>query len=1073
MTNLPPYDIRTWIYPNSGVNPIDPASWGLETDVSTFVRYPGNDGGQAITYTNGRQDEASNVDAGTMSLTFDNRDGRFCTKNMAGPYFGRLDRNTPIRVGMTALVDTFTRSTSLGTVGVSDSGHNWTTTSANLQANGTQLVANGMPTNNVMTAVSLDGGGQDMDIQVDIIPPAFTITGASLCSGIVARYQDNSNLWGARTEFNTAGDVTIKIFKFVGGSYSEPAAINPIPSTTYSQGVAWRLRVQVIGATIYAKTWPKASAEPAAWMIQATEPALMNGRQIGVNILRANLNTNSTGNTMVFDNFTSTAFEWTGTVSQWPTTWDMSGNNAWAPIQANGILRRLQQGKGLLQSPLRRQLSDLNKNPSAYWPMEDGAGASQLASALSQADRNFPAIISGGVTVAGDTGPAGGGTAVVISDVTGQVRGNTLVKTLPAGIKGFSAMIFTKFSSPLGSKQAVCQWNGTGTGVKWVFSMDAGNTYIDVYDNNGQNISTASNTLPAAPFDVTKWVAWQLETDVSGSNTAWSFLEYQVGTVAFFAMTGSFAYTGNSVVKSFIVNPNKTMSGVSIGHAWLGPNTLPFVTSSFAAVSSGYAGELAAARATRIAGEEGIPILVEPGTSVAMGPQPPATALQVLQQCQDADQGILYEVGAGLGFRPGGNRYSPSVNLALVVANGHLSAAPQAIDDDQRVLNSITVNRTGGSSAVVTNDVSIAAIGLYDSSLSVNLNSDHDLAQLAAWKVFLGTYGALRWPQISLNLARIAGLPPIWRGKRYGMRTTIKTGMPQVTGNDPDVIVEGYQATLWPHGWTANLNCSSAAPYAIPLTGDNGLRVDADTSTVSTAFSNANTMDLSTNQENFPTDVSGYTPSAGGTLTWAAGGNLDGGSAQLTASASPPSQVYFRNNTPVVVTTGNTYIITGWVFGGAVSNVSLSVDWATSGAVYISTSSVNVTLPINTWTQFWGVVTAPATAARATYGPTMATPTASQTIFVDNLKFLDGAATQLTVDNGGQASSTWVPTSTLPAEVPFNIIIDGEVMTVHSCGNIFSTTKQILSVERSINTVNKSHAVGALVRLQTPSYLAL
>jgi hypothetical protein len=116
-----PYDIRTWIYP--GANPAaDPSTWPLAVDISTKVRYPGDDGGQVISYTAGRQDEASQVDAGTLALTLDNRDGAFSTKNRAGPYYGKLSRNTPIIVGTVSGYDTFARTTTAPAVGTSDSG---------------------------------------------------------------------------------------------------------------------------------------------------------------------------------------------------------------------------------------------------------------------------------------------------------------------------------------------------------------------------------------------------------------------------------------------------------------------------------------------------------------------------------------------------------------------------------------------------------------------------------------------------------------------------------------------------------------------------------------------------------------------------------------------------------------------------------------------------------------------------------------------------------------------------------------------------------------------------------------
>lgn len=79
----------------------------------------------------------------------------------------------------------------------------------------------------------------------------------------------------------------------------------------------------------------------------------------------------------------------------------------------------------------------------------------------------------------------------------------------------------------------------------------------------------------------------------------------------------------------------------------------------------------------------------------------------------------------------------------------------------------------------------------------------------------------------------------------------------------------------------------------------------------------------------------------------------------------------------------------------------------------------------------------------------------------------------LQVTNNGVVADTWVPTATFPAEVPFDVVVNGEVMTVTNVGNIFSTTKQTLLVTRSVNGIAKTHAAGSQVRLARPYYITL
>jgi hypothetical protein len=69
---------------------------GVWTDITEYVysRDP-------IVIHRGRSSEASQADPSQCTLTLDNRDGRFSPRNPTGPYFGALQRNTPLRVSTT------------------------------------------------------------------------------------------------------------------------------------------------------------------------------------------------------------------------------------------------------------------------------------------------------------------------------------------------------------------------------------------------------------------------------------------------------------------------------------------------------------------------------------------------------------------------------------------------------------------------------------------------------------------------------------------------------------------------------------------------------------------------------------------------------------------------------------------------------------------------------------------------------------------------------------------------------------------------------------------------------------
>jgi len=72
---------------NAAITIPDSATW---TDVSTYCR--------SASTNIGRNREVDQFDAGTASVTLDNSDRRFDPENVAGPYYGKLVPNVPIRV---------------------------------------------------------------------------------------------------------------------------------------------------------------------------------------------------------------------------------------------------------------------------------------------------------------------------------------------------------------------------------------------------------------------------------------------------------------------------------------------------------------------------------------------------------------------------------------------------------------------------------------------------------------------------------------------------------------------------------------------------------------------------------------------------------------------------------------------------------------------------------------------------------------------------------------------------------------------------------------------------------------
>lgn len=825
-TTSTPYDIKLWIYP--GADPAaSPALWGADTDISDKIRYPGSDGGTVISYEYGRQDEANQVDASSMSLTLDNRTGDFSTKNPQSAYYPDLTRNTPVVLGMTSGEDTFTRSAS-GGVGTSDGGQAYTYSggsTANISANGTQAVVASLGVNSARQIIMDDSASADYDVVMTAIPTAVT-TGTEGVVAAVSQWQDSSNYLIYKIFFNPAGEIKLGVQRV--GTTMVVTAVSP--GWTYSANQKVSIRARRLGQIIMARIWrPDSEAEPATWLVTGTDTVLPPA-DLGFMVWRLSGNTDA-AYSMKIDNLTMTAIEYVGTVIQWPQRWDKRGDNSWAPIKAAGVLRRLSQGSGPLLSPLTRQLP--SEGPTQYVPLEDGSDARSFGSMVSG---QLPASY-GSVTPAADQTLPGGGPAPTLSATNGHIYVQST--TAQSTADGFSVMFFSKLASLPGSKTTLATIHtSVGKATKWVISIGGGNTVVEAFDGTDTLLSSATNAFGVSPLG---WVAWQLETLINGANTEWSFISHDVGDTTYFAQTGSHASTVVSSARSIVLGNSNLAVGTAFAHVWIGPNTLPFVTDSFSLVSSGYAGELASDRISRLCTEEGIPVQVEDGTSDALGIQPQSSVLAALRLAAETDLGILYESGAGLAYRPRTARYNQDVSLTLVRSSGQVGDPPESMDDDQRYRNKWTVTRDDGSFGVYADAAEIAREGLTEDTAAVNSELDTSLVDQASWRTHMSTYPALRWSQVSTSLARNTTLVPFWRAARYAFRMAITLGLTQTVGSEPDVIVEGASVDLWPDGWNVRMNASPAGMWDIGVYDDAGTRYDSATTTLAEALDTTET----------------------------------------------------------------------------------------------------------------------------------------------------------------------------------------------------------------------------------------
>jgi hypothetical protein len=103
--------------------------------------------------------------------------------------------------------------------------------------------------------------------------------------------------------------------------------------------------------------------------------------------------------------------------------------------------------------------------------------------------------------------------------------------------------------------------------------------------------------------------------------------------------------------------------------------------------------------------------------------------------------------------------------------------------------------------------------------VTVNVETDDHLRQVAGWLVHLGTVDEMRWPRIELKLHAKTGLITDWLATRLGDRLTISHELTQLPGVDVDLLIEGWSEHIDQTEWNVALNCVPAFPYDVATFG--------------------------------------------------------------------------------------------------------------------------------------------------------------------------------------------------------------------------------------------------------------
>jgi hypothetical protein len=381
--------------------------------------------------------------------------------------------------------------------------------------------------------------------------------------------------------------------------------------------------------------------------------------------------------------------------------------------------------------------------------------------------------------------------------------------------------------TPPAAEQEMLSWQTTGTVRRWRLTMGANGSHVLGYDAAGDLIVDMAIASNAEFFD--GW--WRLEFNAqqNGSNVDWQIAWTKVngGTTGI----GN-AYAGSvGQVAQFDTRFGAGLPDIRVGHITVWSQAF-VIGPAYAFADHGFVGEATSDRLVRLSTEESgtVQLAVYRARdllSQAMGPQPPATLLDLLRECADSDGGLLAEAreDASLVYRERATLYNQTPRLVL--AYGDVEPDLEPVEDDQGTRNDRTVNRGGGSSAravLETGPMSVQAppegVGVYDDSIDLSLASDDQIEPIAWWLLHLGTWDEARYPTIRLALHKRPHLIRAFLALELGDRVQI-TGLPPWLPPGPiDLLVQGITETPGVRTWYVTLTCVPAGPWTVAVTSD-------------------------------------------------------------------------------------------------------------------------------------------------------------------------------------------------------------------------------------------------------------
>lgn len=798
-------------------------------DISPYVAIA--DAGAALTITYGRADASQQTNPTTAAMKWNNTDARFSPRNPLGPYYPALGRNTPVRV---SIPSDFTH------LRIADDNTSFVSApdSAGLSITGSleidiELELTDWRLGTIVSKYSTTSNQRSWFLLLDEDGTLSFTWSSNGTNGFTARSTIPLPVVSGHLSIVVTFDATTGnvVFYTGGAAY---AGITQLGSTVPGTGATSIFDSTAPVQICYnSQVWTSIQGRVYNFYLKDGSAVTKASADFTQATPGASSMTDSQGNVWTLSGtaeFSNRDYKFYGEAAALPQQWER--DDIWTPVSAAGVLRRLGQSSAALDSPMKRGYLRLAPVPVAYWPCEDGTTSTQIAAAIGGQAMTF-----------NGTPNFSSNSDFVCSQAIPVLNGSVWTAFVPPYSGGTDIVMRFLMEVPAAGET-------DGDLIAMVHSSGTVRTFQLKYKSGGGLEITGFASDGSQLFDQTSAFAVNgellrvsLELRQIGGNIQYSVATLLVGAANGAGISGTIAGTLGHATQIHI-NPGGGLNNTAVGHV-----SVQSVWASLFDLASeldAFQGEAAGDRFARLCAEESLNCRIYGPSRLTriMGAQSVDTFINLLQECENADNGMIFEPmdTLGLGYRTSRSMVAQSAAVALDYAADHVSPPLSPTDDDLYTSNDVTASRPNGSSArAFLNDgspMSVSSppngVGPYVTFATVNVNADSMLNDNANWLLHIGTVNEERYPQMKVDLAAtspaiVALFRPVL-GVRVGDVVTVDNVPSFLPPDGINVIVWGNTLVIGDFVCNTVWQTQPASPYNVFVAGTG--RADTNGSTL-------------------------------------------------------------------------------------------------------------------------------------------------------------------------------------------------------------------------------------------------